>query len=182
MGCNLYGATTLSDNSTDGSYAQAPCRKLLNSFPRTFAFQPTHYRPWCRNGLFTQCMRNTCIWAETNLAPIPVVCTCQLQFVFAFSYSFYINHLISHLSQYRAIVIGIIFALPGYTPFFCIPNLKYGFHNYSDFTKKGGVWAFGHYGRGLINWGFTYSACIFSLLLFSCAFDRKIVITIFPIL
>lgn len=89
MGCNLYGATTLSDNSTDGSYAQAPCRKLLNSFPRTFAFQPTHYRPWCRNGLFTQCMRNTCIWAETNLAPIPVVCTCQLQFVFAFSYSLY---------------------------------------------------------------------------------------------
>lgn len=89
MGCNLYGATTLSGNSTDGSYAQAPCRKLLNSFPRTLAFQPTHYRPWCRNGLFTQCMRNTCIWAETNLAPIPVVCTCQLQFVFAFSYSLY---------------------------------------------------------------------------------------------
>lgn len=181
MGCNLYGATTLSDNSTDGSYAQAPCRKLLNSFPRTLAFQPTHYRPWCRNGLFTQCMRNTCIWAETNLAPIPVVCTCQLQFVFAFSYSLY------QPSNFPLVTIQSYcyryYICPSWLyTFFCIPNLKYGFHNYSDFTKKGGVWAFGHYGRGLINWGFTYSACIFSPLLFSCAFDCKIVITIFPIL
>lgn len=160
MGCNLYGATTLSDNSTDGSYAQAPCRKLQNSVPRTFVFQPTHYRPWCRNRLFTQCMRNTCIGVETNLAPIPVVCTCQLQFVFAFSQSLY------QPSNFPLVTIQSYcyryYICPSWLyTFFRIPNLKYGLHNYSDFTQKGGVWAVGHYGRGLINWGFTYFACIF---------------------
>lgn len=142
MGCNLYGATTLSVNSTDGSYAQAPCRKLQNSVPRTFVFQPTHYRPWCRNRLFTQCMRNTCIGVETNLAPIPVVCTCQLQFVFAFSQSLY------QPSNFPLVTIQSYC----YRYYIC-PSWLYTFFSYSKFQ----IWLtqlFGFYpeGRGLSRW------------------------------
>ena len=64
-----------------------------------------------------------------------------------------------HLSRNWAIVIYTIVLLNVY---FGLPHFKYGFNDHSDFTQKGGVRTFGHYGRGLNYarlWLFFYSRC-----------------------
>ena len=149
---NLHSCILPLDKSTDGSYTQTQCRELqitkIPFPPDLFALPPIHYRPWSPKGLFTRCILNTYTLAETNLALNPVPCFCQLQFAFPLSLSVFCINLSRnpHLSRNWAIVIYTIVLLNVY---FGLPHFKYGFNDHSDFTQKGGVRTFGHYGRGL---------------------------------